>query len=88
MYTTSDDQKSSDALFYKTTGILFYAKPHSAGRVWRLWSPMVTVMNLLKRYPGASSIGHSLCASDAWNLGNDLSGNKSEITYGRIRRKI
>ncbi len=83
-FSTTDDQKSFDTLVYKAIGVLTLARPHSAGRMWKHWAPLVTVLNLVRRYPGTASIGYSLNVYDMLNLSYDFKGEKTAISYGRI----
>ncbi len=54
-HSTTKDQGSFETLVYKSVGILQMGKPYSAGRMWQHWAPLVTVLNLARKYHGTAS---------------------------------
>ena len=86
--STTMDETSFGNLLYKTIGILTFAKPHSAGRLWEYWAPVNVILSLVRRYPGTCTYGSQLNIHDILNMSYTFKGERSELVYGRVRANL
>ncbi len=83
-YTTTGDQRAFDMLVCTATGVFELCEASLGRKDVEALAPVVTGMNLVRRYQGATSPGYHLCSYDMMNLGYDLKGEKTKIVYGWV----